>query len=125
MSGNNVKEERLHNLMKKYNLAEAEENLAKNGADGKVKIERYNMLYEKGKIKNDVIKMLHEKSNVIKVQNEMSQCTFKPKLNPDKKKSNNKVLSTNYVPNNNNVNKEEKSDIFSRNAYWNQQKNEK
>ena len=42
---------------------------------------RSNILYEKGLIKNELIKIICEKNNEIKSKNELKECTFKPSIN--------------------------------------------
>lgn len=46
------------------------------------------MLYEKGKIKSEIKKLIHEKNIEQKNQNELNLCTFKPKLNKYSKTDN-------------------------------------
>jgi hypothetical protein len=68
--------------MHKYHfdvLIENEEKLEKQNKSRSM--ERTNFLYEKGKIKNKLNKLLHEKSQKTKIQNEIQECTWKPKLN--------------------------------------------
>ena len=49
--------------------------------------ERLHLLYEKGKIKNEVNRLLSEKNEQTKLQEELSKCTFYPQVN--KKRNNN------------------------------------
>ena len=51
----------------------------------KASIERCHLLYEKGKIKNEVNKLVFVKNNEIKEKKELSECTFKPRTNSAKK----------------------------------------
>jgi hypothetical protein len=54
-------------------------------------MERTNFLYEKGKIKIKINQLLKEKSEKIKIQNEIKECTWKPKLNKLKPKMEQKL----------------------------------
>ena len=47
----------------------------------KASIERCHLLYEKGKIKNEVQKLMFVKNNDFKEKKELSECTFKPRTN--------------------------------------------
>jgi len=47
--------------------------------------ERCYLLYNKGKIKNEVNRLMFKKNSELKEKQELSQCTFKPKLNVIKK----------------------------------------
>lgn len=49
------------------------------------KRERLEVLYEQGKMKNEVNRLLAIKNEEIKEQNELSQCTFYPATNREKK----------------------------------------
>ena len=51
--------------------------------------ERCHLLYEKGKIKNEVNKLIFQKNSELKEQQELSLCTFKPKLNMKDRKFDN------------------------------------
>lgn len=42
---------------------------------------RLELLYEKGKIKNEVNRLLAQKTEEIRVQEELSKCTFYPQTN--------------------------------------------
>ena len=60
----------------------------------KESIERCHLLYEKGKIKNEVNKLIYIKNNEIREKAEMSECTFKPRTNSAKKIFTNKDLTS-------------------------------
>ncbi len=49
--------------------------------------ERCCILYEKGKIKNEVNRLMYKKNCDLKEEQELSRCTFKPKLNRNLKKN--------------------------------------
>lgn len=55
--------------------------------------ERCYLLYEKGKIKNEVNRIMFLKNEELKVQNEMKDCTWKPQLNKINKQLEHKLLS--------------------------------
>ena len=59
----------------------------------KASIERCHLLYEKGKIKNEVNKLMFVKNNEIKEKQELSECTFKPRTNSAKNLFSRKVMS--------------------------------
>lgn len=48
----------------------------------KSSFERCHFLYEKGRIKNEVNKIISKKNHEMQVKSELNECTFKPKLNP-------------------------------------------
>ena len=78
------------------------------------KEKRTDLLYEKGKIKQDNIKLEYEKKLHQRAQDEMKECTFKPQLT---RPSNTKSNCTNYLEN-------EKS-LYDRNVYWRNKANDK
>ncbi len=82
----------------------------------KVGESRAKILYEKGMIKNELIKMIHDKNNEIKSQNEMKECTFKPKLTKSNK-------SLTNIPSD--KDKDKQNTLFDRNIYWRTKANEK
>ena len=43
-------------------------------------MERCFILYEKGKIKNEVNRIMYHKNEELKLQNELKDCTWRPKL---------------------------------------------
>ena len=61
------------------------EKLKKNEKSKKA-MERSNMLYEQGKMKNEVHKIVTEKTLEIKRELELKECTFKPKINANLQK---------------------------------------
>jgi hypothetical protein len=46
----------------------------------KQSMERSFMLYEKGKIKNEIHRIMYHKNEELKIQNELKECTWKPTL---------------------------------------------
>jgi hypothetical protein len=60
----------------------------------KESIERCHLLYEKGKIKNEVNKLIFIKNNEIREKAELSECTFKPRTNSVKKIYTNKDFTS-------------------------------
>ena len=73
------------NLMQKYSfdhLWTKEEISAKKKEEQKKKqsMERSFLLYEKGKIKNEVNRIMYHKNEELKKQNELKDCTWKPLL---------------------------------------------
>jgi len=70
-------------------------------------VERCFLLYEKGKIKNEVNRLMFRKNSELKVKKELDDCTFKPKLNNNYQKITTQKFSS-------------KSDIntYKRNVYW-------
>lgn len=43
--------------------------------------QRCNQLYENGKIKNEVSRLINQKNSILRDQKELSECTFRPKIN--------------------------------------------
>jgi hypothetical protein len=73
------------NLLERYyydKLWTPEELIAKHREEERKKkaIERCFLMYEKGKIKNEVNRIMYHKNEELKVQNELKECTWKPKL---------------------------------------------
>ncbi len=62
-----------------------------------IKFDRNNFLYERAKIKNELAKILRTKNNYLKEQEELSKCTFHPKINQINK--NNLIKDTIYTRN--------------------------
>lgn len=56
-------------------------NTNKYNNDKKDKRQRLEVLYEKGKVKNEVNRLLALKTEEMRVQEEMSKCTFQPRTN--------------------------------------------
>jgi len=78
--------------MNKYQFDVLLQNEEKNNKQMKSKsMERTNFLYEKGKSKIKINQLLKEKSDKIKQQNEINECTWKPKLNKLKPKMEQKL----------------------------------
>ena len=78
-------------MIEKYkfeNLWTAEEiqNKQKEETRRKQSLERCLILYEKGKIKNYVNTIMYQKNEELKIQNEMKECSWKPKLTKINKK---------------------------------------
>jgi hypothetical protein len=105
------KEERFDELIRKFNNEEEEPLVTE--PKRKTPDFRYNMLYEKAKIKNEMIKIIYEKNNELKIQQELTECTFKPKI--ISKKKDEKVFQLNQC----------KDNLYIRNMHWNRQKKEK
>jgi hypothetical protein len=83
--------------------------------------ERCLLLYEKGKIKNEVNKLLYEKNYDRKAQDELSRCTFKPFVLPPKNKlSTQNIQETKMTKSNKRA-----SSIYNRNINWAKATNEK
>ena len=115
--------EKLHEFILKYESTEDEKNNLANSEKNinplikkKVGESRANILYEKGMIKNELIKMIHDKNNEIKSQNEMKECTFKPKLTKSNKSFTNIPCDKD---------KDKQNTLFDRNIYWRTKANEK
>jgi len=75
------REEKFKMMMEKYPEDEQNNYVKKS----KKAQERCCLLYEKGKIKHEVAKLINQKNSELKDQKEMSECTFKPKTNLLKK----------------------------------------
>jgi len=84
--------------LEKYNYShlykEEIEKTEKNKEKHKRSVERCVNMYEKGKIKNEINRLMFHKNEEVKEQNELSLCTWKPELNKrnNKKEENLKVL---------------------------------
>lgn len=76
-------------------------------------IERCNLLYEKGRIKNEVNKLIIQKNFELKEKQMLSKCTFKPRTNSVK------FIKTGLKDSNRG------SDVYQRNEYWMKNKLEK
>lgn len=86
-----IKQKKYINLLQKYtfdHLWTKEELNAKQQEELKKKksMERSFLLYEKGKIKHEVSRIMYHKNEVLKVQNELKECTWKPQTNKLNKK---------------------------------------
>jgi len=66
--------------------------------------EKCYLLYEKAKIKNEVNRLMFEKHSELKERQELSECTFKPKLNKNIMQLNNQKQTIN--------------DTYKRNITW-------
>ena len=84
--------------------------------------ERCYLLYEKGMIKNEMMRALHEKNNEIKAQQEMMECTFKPSIIKSFKRRESLATQENIsvIHNINDI-----STVYERNKNWVQQKKDK
>lgn len=85
------KQKKYMNLIQKYSFDHlwTKEDLALKQQEElkkKKSMERCYLLYEKGKIKNEVNRIMYHKNEELKVQNELKECTWKPKLNAMNKK---------------------------------------
>jgi len=75
-------------------------------------IDRCNLLYEKGKIKNEVNKLIIQKNYELKEKQLLSKCTFKPRVNSIKS------ITTNLKDT-------KRNSVYERNQYWKKNKQEK
>jgi hypothetical protein len=98
--------------MKKFNFEE--EPLLTTESKRKNQNLKYNMLYEKAKIKNEMVKLIYEKNNELKIKQELSECTFTPKIN-QREKQENIIQLTQCQP----------DGLYYRNMNWNRQIKEK
>jgi hypothetical protein len=85
------KEYKLNDLMQKFDIErfyspEELENRHQEDIKKQQSVERCYLLYEKGKIKNEINRIMYQKNEELKVQNELEQCTWKPHLNKLNKK---------------------------------------
>jgi hypothetical protein len=83
---NAAKSIKYNNLAAKYNfdhIYTKDEILEQQNEDQKKKqsIERCYLLYEKGKIKNEINRIMYHKNEELKIQKELKNCTWKPELN--------------------------------------------
>ena len=77
-------------------------------------IDRCFLLYEKGKIKNEVNKLIIQKNYELKEKQLLSKCTFKPITN-----------SVRFITPTSIKDSNKSSSIYDRNEYWNKNKLEK
>jgi hypothetical protein len=98
--------------MKKFNIED--ERLLTTETRKKNENIKFNMLYEKAKIKNEMIKLIQEKNNELKVKQELVECTFTPKINRKDKQDFNIQLTQNQP-----------DALYYRNINWNRQIKEK
>lgn len=121
--------EKLHEFILKYDnpnnpvmIEEKENKLLSSSSsvyskkDKKIGELRSNILYEKGLIKNELIKMIYEKNNEIKSINELKDCTFKPIT----LKSSKTFKSLNVEKE-----KDKVKSLYDRNIYWKNKNNER
>jgi hypothetical protein len=83
--------------------------------------DRCYMLYEKGKVKNEVSKLIFEKHHEMKVQSEMNYCTFKPKTN----KKSEKMTANNIQKEIDGVMHKKSSQFYHKSVFWKSKKFEK
>lgn len=81
-------------------------------------VEKCFNLYENGKIKNEVSKLLAQKNEEIKKQNELRECTFFPKTNFSERNFGDKNI-------NNQMLKKLESNFYERIINWQQKKEKK
>lgn len=98
--------------MRKFNIEE--EQILTTEAKKQNENLKFNMLYEKAKIKNEMIKLIHEKNNQLKIKQELVECTFTPKINRKENKNNVVQMSQNQP-----------DGLYYRNINWNRQIKEK
>ncbi len=111
--------EKFQNLLKKLDMCEENviDYIKGNYKDSEYRRapERCFLLYEKGMIKNELMRTLQEKNNQIRDQQQMVECTFKPVINNSYKNKLGKCVLGN----------EDKSKIYTRNTNKQKQFNEK
>jgi len=75
----------IKNLLSKLGFDILETERVKSNVREKQAIERCKLLYEKGKLKNEINKLKYLKNNEIRDKNIIKDCTFKPRTNSAKK----------------------------------------
>ncbi len=115
--------DRLHEFILKYDTPEekkipttASTDSLNSKKEKKVGEIRSNILYEKGMIKNELIKIICEKNIEIKGMNEVKECTFKPTINKS-------IKSLKYL--NTEKDKEQARNLYERNLFWKNKTNER
>lgn len=103
-----TREEKFKMMLEKYADSSPEKAGLKKGVNAQ---KRCYLLYEKGKIKNEVSKLINQKNNELREQKELSECTFKPKVNKLNRK--------------NSMGEFEQKGIYDRAINWKKRKNEK
>lgn len=73
--------------------------------------ERCLLLYEKGKIKSEVNRLMYQKNEELRLQQELNSCTFKPKLNTTVKKKDSSKFNN--------------SDMYNKNIHWKKMQDQK
>ena len=111
-------EEKFKKLSNKLGLEKEDSNhrTTTNSSIGKMtkkSIERCFYLFEKGKIKNEVNKLIIQKNNELKEMQLLSKCTFKPATNTVKLIKNSQKDSTRT------------GNLYDRNEYWRKNKIDK
>jgi len=81
----NKTDEKYKNLLSKLGFDILETERVKSNVREKQAIERCKLLYEKGKLKNEINKLKYLKNNEIRDKNIIKDCTFKPRTNSAKK----------------------------------------
>ena len=110
-SSTSVKEKMIHLISVYDNEPKNEDNIEIKQIEHekqKNAVERCFLLYEKGKIKNEVNRLMYRKNSELKVKQELDSCTFKPKLNTNYRQ----IVNQNqmYVGTHNNA--------YNRSIYW-------
>ena len=111
---------RIQDFILKYDNEENKTNLAtsinslKSKKEKKVGDTRSKILYEKGLIKNELVKMVYEKNVEIKSAKELKDCTFKPN-----------ILKTSQTLKNFTTDQPKVKSLYDRNLYWKNRANEK
>jgi hypothetical protein len=82
-----TREEKFRLMLEKY-AENSPENVVSDKAEKAEKaLQRCYRLYEQGKIKNEVTRLINQKNMELREQKELSECTFKPKTNKLNRKS--------------------------------------
>jgi len=101
----------IHKLIEEESLDKINVDINKTNSNKLIKFDRNNFLYEKAKIKNELAKILVNKNNHIREQEELSKCTFHPKINQNRSD----LISNDMI----------KNSIYTRNVNWKTKTQEK
>ncbi len=119
-----TREEKFQTFLTKYSqnsMTETDDFKTKSNMRSIKAQERCFLLHEKSKIKNEVVSLIYEKNNELKMMKEMSECTFRPRTNSLEYLRTAKEITTNeYIKKSDDLKNQ-----YERSTYWKKLKNEK
>jgi hypothetical protein len=119
-----TREEKFQSFLTKYSqssMTETEDLKTKSNMRSIKAQERCFLLHEKSKIKNEVVSLIYEKNNELKMMKEMSECTFRPRTNSLEYLRTAKEITTNeYIKKSDDL-----KNLYERSTFWKKIKNEK
>ena len=82
-----TREQKFKLMLEKYAESSPENVVGYKAEKAEKALKRCYKLYEQGKIKNEVTRLINQKNMELREQKELSECTFKPKTNKFNRKS--------------------------------------